>query len=65
MGLFKYGHFGDEIITLCSLLKDSASIWHNVDLKRILVPKDWASFGMDPRSVINRHVELRTPLLRN
>jgi L-fucose isomerase len=45
-GAFSYGHFGHELITLCSMLRIPVSM-HNVEESRIFRPKDWAAFGMD------------------
>lgn len=46
-GAFSYGHYGDLLITLCSMLRIPVNM-HNVDESRIFRPKDWAAFGMDP-----------------
>ena len=43
---FSYGHYGHEIITLCSMLRIPVNM-HNIPDSRIFRPKDWASFGMD------------------
>tara|TARA_R110000737_G_C14481959_1_gene468693 strand:- start:184 stop:951 length:768 start_codon:yes stop_codon:yes gene_type:complete len=45
-GAFSYGHYGHEIITLCSMLRIPVNM-HNVEEVRIFRPKDWASFGTD------------------
>lgn len=45
-GAFSYGHYGHEIITLCSMLRIPVNM-HNVEDDRIFRPKDWASFGTD------------------
>lgn len=46
-GAFSYGHYGDLLITLCSMLRIPVNM-HNVDESRIFRPKDWTAFGMDP-----------------
>ncbi len=46
-GAFSYGHYGDALITLCSMLRIPVSM-HNVEEGRIFRPKDWSAFGMDP-----------------
>lgn len=46
-GAFSYGHFGDDLITLCSMLRIPVNM-HNVEEERIFRPKDWSSFGIDP-----------------
>jgi L-fucose isomerase len=48
-GAFSYGHYGNEIITLCAMLRIPVCM-HNVEDDRIFRPKDWASFGMDLES---------------
>ena len=48
-GAFSYGHFGHEIITLCSMLRIPVNM-HNVENDRVFRPKDWAAFGMDLES---------------
>ncbi|MFC2116636.1 L-fucose isomerase [Bacteroidota bacterium] len=45
-GAFSYGHYGDLLITLCSMLRIPVNM-HNVDKARIFRPKDWAAFGME------------------
>lgn len=44
-GAFSYGHYGADLITLCSMLRIPVSM-HNV-VGELFRPKDWASFGMD------------------
>ncbi len=48
-GAFSYGHYGDLLITLCSMLRIPVNM-HNVDENRIFRPKDWTAFGMDMES---------------
>jgi len=43
---FSYGHYGDLLISLCSMLRIPVNM-HNVEEERIFRPKDWSSFGMD------------------
>lgn len=43
-GSFNYGHIGDKIITLCSMLRIPV-VMHNVDEKQIFRPHAWNSFG--------------------
>jgi len=45
-GAFSYGHYGDDIITLCSMLRIPVAM-HNIEENRIFRPKDWSAFGMD------------------
>ncbi|MEP0367374.1 MAG: L-fucose isomerase [Cyclobacteriaceae bacterium] len=44
-GAFSYGHYGADIITLCSMLRIPVNM-HNVE-GEVFRPKDWISFGMD------------------
>ena len=47
-GAFSYGHFGADLITLCSMLRIPVNM-HNVeDDTKLFRPKDWAAYGMDP-----------------
>lgn len=48
-GAFGFGHYGHDLITLCSMLRIPVSM-HNVEEERVFRPKDWASFGMDSES---------------
>ena len=45
-GAFSYGHFGADLITLCSMLRIPVNM-HNVDDTKLFRPKDWAAYGMD------------------
>lgn len=43
-GAFTYGHIGDDIITLASMLRIPVSM-HNVPRERIYRPHSWSAFG--------------------
>ncbi|MBW2144787.1 MAG: L-fucose isomerase [Deltaproteobacteria bacterium] len=43
-GAISYGHIGDKLITLASMLRIPVNM-HNVDSKRIFRPSAWNSFG--------------------
>ncbi|MCL1806580.1 MAG: L-fucose isomerase [Oscillospiraceae bacterium] len=43
-GAFCYGHKGDDLITLCSILRIPVSM-HNVGEERIFRPHAWSAFG--------------------
>ncbi|GAB3652478.1 L-fucose isomerase [Echinicola sediminis] len=45
-GAISYGHIGDELITLASILRIPVCM-HNVEQERIFRPSAWNSFGMD------------------
>ncbi len=45
-GAFCYGHIGQDLITLCSMLRIPVSM-HNVDEDDIFRPAVWAQFGTD------------------
>ena len=45
-GAISYGHIGDKLITLCSMLRIPVCM-HNVEDERIFRPAVWNSFGMD------------------
>jgi L-fucose isomerase len=46
-GAFSYGHIGDRLITLASMLRIPVCM-HNVSPERIFRPSTWNAFGMDP-----------------
>ena len=43
-GAISYGHIGDKLITLASMLRIPVSM-HNVENNRIFRPKTWAAYG--------------------
>ena len=43
-GSFSYGHYGKDIITLCSMLRIPVYM-HNVDAKDVYRPAAWTAFG--------------------
>ncbi|MEA4939580.1 MAG: L-fucose isomerase [Christensenella sp.] len=45
-GAFCYGHIGDQLITLASMLRIPVSM-HNVSAERIFRPAVWSAFGTD------------------
>ena len=45
-GAISYGHIGDELITLASMLRIPVCM-HNVEAERIFRPKVWSAFGTD------------------
>ncbi len=45
-GAICYGHIGQDIITLCSMLRIPVCM-HNVDEENIYRPAAWSAFGMD------------------
>ncbi len=45
-GSFGYGHFGADVITLCSILRIPVAM-HNIPDDQIFRPKAWDSFGTD------------------
>ena len=45
-GAFGYGHFGADLITLCSMLRIPVCM-HNVPEDKIYRPSSWSAFGMD------------------
>ncbi len=60
-GSFSYGHFGHELITLCSMLRIPVCM-HNIEEERIFRPKDWSAFGMDLESADYRACKNYGPL---
>ena len=45
-GAISYGHIGDRLITLCSMLRIPVCM-HNVDADNVFRPAVWNAFGMD------------------
>jgi len=45
-GAFSYGHYGDQMITLCSMLRIPVNM-HNVPDEKIFRPSAWNMMGMD------------------
>ncbi len=45
-GAISYGHIGDKLITLASMLRIPVNM-HNVEPERIFRPSAWSSFGTD------------------
>jgi L-fucose isomerase len=45
-GAFSYGHFGDRLMTLASMLRIPVCM-HNVPGDKIFRPSSWSAFGMD------------------
>lgn len=45
-GAFSYGHYGEELITLASMLRIPVCM-HNVDSDKVFRPSSWAGHGMD------------------
>jgi L-fucose isomerase len=45
-GAFGYGHFGDQLITLASMLRIPVCM-HNIEEERVFRPSAWSAFGMD------------------
>ena len=43
-GSFSYGHIGDKLITLASMLRIPVSM-HNVETERVYRPHAWSAFG--------------------
>ncbi|WP_258104698.1 L-fucose isomerase [Marinoscillum sp. MHG1-6] len=60
-GAFSYGHYGAELITLCSMLRIPVNM-HNVENDKLFRPKDWVSFGMDPEGADYRACQNYGPL---
>ena len=49
-GAISYGHIGQDLITLASILRIPVCM-HNVDDDKIFRPAAWNAFGMDKRKV--------------
>ncbi|MFZ0430132.1 MAG: L-fucose isomerase [Acidobacteriota bacterium] len=63
-GALAYGHIGDRLLTLASMLRIPVSM-HNVPPERILRPSAWSAFGsMDPQGADYRACAAFGPLYR-
>ncbi len=61
-GAVSYGHIGDSLLTLASMLRIPVSM-HNVPPERILRPSAWSAFGaMDPQGADYRACASLGPL---
>jgi len=61
-GSFSYGHIGDKLITLASMLRIPVSM-HNVEEERIFRPHAWAAFGTtNPEAADYRACEVYGPM---
>jgi L-fucose isomerase len=45
-GAFSYGHYGSDLITLCSMLRIPVNM-HNVEPEKVFRPSTWNMLGMD------------------
>jgi L-fucose/D-arabinose isomerase len=62
-GVFGYGHFGADLITLASMLRIPVYM-HNVAEEMIYRPSAWISFGMDPEGADFRACKNYGPLYK-
>ncbi|MBP8989622.1 MAG: L-fucose isomerase [Clostridia bacterium] len=53
-GAFTYGHIGDKLLTLCSMLRIPVSL-HNVPESRIFRPHAWSAFGTKDMEAADYH----------
>ncbi len=60
-GALSYGHFGADLITLCSMLRIPVCM-HNVDEKDIFRPSAWSMLGMDKEGADFRSCSTFGPL---
>ena len=64
-GAFSYGHIGDKLIALASLLRIPVSM-HNVPEERLFRPAAWSAFGaQDPQGADYRACKAFGPLYGN
>lgn len=62
-GAFGYGHFGDKLITLASMLRIPVCM-HNVEDDRIFRPSAWNAFGMDKEGSDYRACKVYGPVYK-
>ncbi|WP_223241270.1 L-fucose isomerase [Flammeovirga sp. EKP202] len=62
-GAFSYGHYGEELITLASMLRIPVCM-HNVDTNNVFRPSSWAGHGMDAEGADYRACSNYGPLYK-
>ncbi|ANQ51798.1 L-fucose isomerase [Flammeovirga sp. MY04] len=62
-GAFSFGHYGEELITLASMLRIPVCM-HNVDTDKIFRPSSWAGHGMDAEGADYRACSNYGPLYK-
>ena len=62
-GAFGYGHFGADLISLCSILRIPVCM-HNVPDAKIFRPSAWASFGMNKEGADYRACAVYGPVYK-
>ncbi|MBE7038782.1 MAG: L-fucose isomerase [Ruminococcaceae bacterium] len=63
-GAISYGHIGEDIITLCSMLRIPVCM-HNVPEEKIFRPASWNAFGMDKEGADFRACAAYGPLFKD
>ncbi len=62
-GAISYGHIGNRLITLASMLRIPVAM-HNIAADKMFRPSAWASFGMDPEGADYRACDVYGPLYK-
>lgn len=62
-GAFSYGHYGADLITLCSMLRIPVNM-HNVAVDKIFRPSTWNMLGMEPEGADFRACQNFGPLYK-
>ena len=62
-GAISYGHIGEDVITLCSMLRIPVSM-NNVEEEKIFRPAAWNAFGMDKEGADYRACAAYGPLFK-
>ncbi|MGC4232805.1 MAG: L-fucose isomerase [Niabella sp.] len=62
-GAISYGHIGDQLITLASMLRIPVAM-HNVSADKIFRPSAWGAFGMDTEGSDYRACTVYGPLYK-
>ncbi|MGE9311162.1 L-fucose isomerase [Niabella sp. CJ426] len=62
-GAISYGHIGDQLITLASMLRIPVAM-HNVNPDAIFRPSAWGAFGMDGEGADYRACQVYGPLYK-
>ncbi|MCQ2792221.1 MAG: L-fucose isomerase [Bacilli bacterium] len=63
-GAISYGHIGQDLITMCSILRIPVA-YHNVDEDKIYRPAAWNAFGMCKEGQDYRACETYGPMYKN
>ena len=62
-GAFIYGHVGNDLVTLASILRIPVCM-HNIEEDKLFRPSAWSAFGMDKEAADYRACKNYGPLYK-